>query len=291
MKTKLILIGLFFFQTVFAQSESASPVTIDFKTTIAVIKGTDPARVAEANHKVSEAIKQANSTSVELVQLSESEAAQYRSMLQGKGISDEESFIIYGHRWQTLVTETNGTPRPSGGGTHWHGINSSADYQREINSQLEAAIQEGLPLKEKKLEDAKERHAQDQSQKTTTTDAQGAEGQAPTESPKIPEQIELENALNSSKVVIMIMGASWCGICRYVEPKIDAIEQKYGASGLKVIRIDSSHGYDSRVGQLYHIARAIPAVRVYQNKKEVKSFDGGSDELYNIENWIGEYLK
>ena len=289
LKYYLTALTLFIAQFSTAHATAQEQFDIDLQVTVSVLRGSKSSD-NDAAKKVLTEIAQKH-PEVKIIELSKEENQKLRSSVQGDFDAAEYAWI-FGYKWTTSMIQDDQS-QEIGGGNSINSISTSETQPSELEAKIVKFIQ-GLEAKKAKIiADTKAAYAKQaaasscNSSGCTSPKKESFQIVAPS-APK--EQIAFEEAVKTSKVVIVYLGSKTCGTCRMLYPHLQAIEKQYAPTEVKVIKIDGS-GFDSRLATYFKFGRGIPEVRVYQKGKLVASLDGSNPELFNIDEWIGKYLK
>jgi thioredoxin 1 len=85
--------------------------------------------------------------------------------------------------------------------------------------------------------------------------------------------LEAEFQAAGSKAVVVDFYAQWCGPCKMIAPKIDAMSQKY--TNVVFLKVDVDEAPD--VSEKYDI-QAMPTFKIFKNGKKVDEMVGASAE-------------
>jgi thiol-disulfide isomerase/thioredoxin len=82
---------------------------------------------------------------------------------------------------------------------------------------------------------------------------------------KVVSQSEFNTAINSSKLTVAVFKADWCGDCKFINPYMPEVEQKF-SDNLNLIEVDVDH-----VGTVSEEQRilGIPSFVAYVETKHV----------------------
>lgn len=85
---------------------------------------------------------------------------------------------------------------------------------------------------------------------------------------------EFKNAINDEKLTVVDFYAQWCGPCKRLAPKYEALAEEYGDK-INCYKVDVDEAGD--VAQQCEI-KAMPTFKFYKNGVLVHSFEGASEE-------------
>lgn len=101
---------------------------------------------------------------------------------------------------------------------------------------------------------------------------------------QIKSMQELEAAFKEAggKAVFIDFFATWCGPCKMIAPKLEALSKKY--TNVVVLKVDVDEC--EYIAQKYDIS-AMPTFKVFKNGAEVESFCGANEQ--KVEQLLAKY--
>eukprot|EP00048_Salpingoeca_helianthica_P014410 m.221556 g.221556 ORF g.221556 m.221556 type:complete len:109 (+) comp15838_c0_seq1:400-726(+) len=85
---------------------------------------------------------------------------------------------------------------------------------------------------------------------------------------------EMKTLLSAHKKVVVDFTATWCGPCRMIGPKFEALAPKY-AGAVEFVKVDVDEASD--VAEWAQVS-AMPTFKAYFDQKQVDELVGASEE-------------
>ncbi|RNA17201.1 thioredoxin H-type [Brachionus plicatilis] len=102
--------------------------------------------------------------------------------------------------------------------------------------------------------------------------------QKPKGIPKVSDLGEFEE-ITSKGLAVVIISASWCGVCRYFEPTTAKLAKEY--SNIKFLKIDLDEAEEAMPDAVEHVC-TVPHFDFYHNGEIVGEYSGSkADQLKN----------